>query len=147
MDHYQDDFIHCGIYLMLCKLELLVFRALVMKVFVTRQRMMDKGANKMKLREIKSALQIRSEQYRRSKYRAVFEGERKQQDEEDGEDVEEMMVEEIDEDEIECLLTTLIWKKLIQGYVAHGIACVLSSDPNKAFPPIKLCKKWWINDF
>ena len=144
MSWFEDDWIHCGIYLMLSRLELLVFRALVIKVFVTRQRMKVNGPNKIKLKEIRAALHIRNGQYRASEFGRRFEGERKGQD---AEDVEGAMVDEIDEDEIECLLSTLIHKKLVQGYVAHGIACVLSADPAKAFPPIKQCKRWWVNDF
>ena len=108
---------------------------------MTRQRMKINKFSQISLSEIKAALRIRSEQYRASAFWKRFEGERK------GPSDEEEMVNEIDEDEIECLLAALISKKLLKGYVAHETACVLSSDPNKAFPPIKACRQWWINDF
>merc|ERR550525_109454 len=104
-----------------------------------RQKMEDiKAPNKIKLKDIKAALDIRSAQYSKSKYRRSMNAD-------DDDDMD--LVDDIDEDEIECFLSTLIWKRLIGGYVAHKIACVLSSDPKKAFPPIKMCRNWYCNDF
>merc|ERR1712228_1166979 len=132
LSFYEDDFINCGIYLLMAKLELLVIRALLLQIYATKQRM--EGLDQpfaVKLSEIKKGIQIRNKQYDESQFCVRFDGEKKQNK----------------EDDIECLLSTLIYKKLIGAYVAHNTAVVISKNHNKAFPPIKNCKGWWINDF
>ena len=145
LSFYEDDFINCGIYLLMAKLELLVIRALVLQIYATKQRM--EGLDQpfaVKLSEIKKGIQIRNKQYDESQFCVRFDGEKKQNKEDD---IDRILVDEMDADEIECLLSTLIYKKLIGAYVAHNTAVVISKNHNKAFPPIKNCKGWWINDF
>jgi len=117
MDRYQDDFINADIYLLLSKLELLVFRALLQKLYLIKQRMNAAKPNQLDLTEIRMALNILRADH------------------------------DIDLDEIQCIVSTLIYKRLIAGYVAHNIAVVMSKDSSKAFPSIKQAKDWWINDF
>merc|ERR1712157_715102 len=108
---YQDDFINSGIFLLVQALELLVFRALILKIYVTKQRMVGlEQPSAVKLSEIRKGIKIQNEIYDKSKYCELFEG--KQNNDDDEEDVDRMMVEEMDEDEIECLVSTLIFKKL-----------------------------------
>ena len=144
MNFYEDDFINCGIYLLLDKLEILVFRACVQKVHFAKQRMeFEKKKNVINLGEIKKAIQIRNKQYYASEWNKMFDTEKKSNDN-DG-DIDDLLLNDIDDNEIECMLSTLIYKKLMTGYIAHNIACVMSRK--KAFPSIKTCKGWWINDF
>ena len=87
---------------------------------------------------IKSAINIKNKQYYQSRFYIQFEKNNNKniviEDEED-----------IDMDEIECILSSLIFKKLIKGYIAHQNALVLSTKI--AFPNIKDVNNWWKSDF
>merc|ERR1712176_1025471 len=121
---YQDDFINSGIFLLVQALELLVFRALILKIYVTKQRMDGlEQPSAVKLSEIRKGIQIQNEIYDKSNYYTLFEGKHNHDDEE--EDIDRMFVDEMDEDEIECLVSTLVYKKLIGAYVAHKTAVVI----------------------
>merc|ERR1712176_1504199 len=103
------------------KLDFLVMRSLLIKIYLVQQRMKMNKPHIVKLEVVLKAIAIRKKMYEQSKYFTVFGG---------GNDDEE-----IDIDELECILSTLIFKKLVKGYIAHQTAIVLSTKT--AFPPIK----------
>ena len=120
MEFYQDDFINCRIYLLMMKLDILVFRSLINKIHLVRKRMGNElklQGNKphiINLKLIKLAIEIKNKQYMKSKWYFKFDGKKDEEDEDD----------DIDMDEIECMMATLIFKKLVKGYVAHQNAVV-----------------------
>ena len=92
----------------------------------------------MQLKDIKAALKLSIKQYDNSEWKQLF-------NDNNEDDIDRELIEDIDNDEIECILSQLIYSKLIGGYVAHNTACVMSKSHEKAFPPIKTVKNWWIN--
>ena len=144
MEFYQDDFINCGVYLLMMKLDILVFRALINKIYLVRKRMGNKlqggKPHIVNLKLIKQGIEIRNQHYVKSKWYEKFEANMN----ENGNNYEEEK-EEIDMDEIECIISTLIFKKLVKGYIAHQIAVVLSAK--LAFPQIKDVPNWYKSDF
>merc|ERR1712150_191135 len=110
VDFYQDDFINCGIYLLVKKLDTLCFRSLLIKIYLVQQRMKMNKPHLIKLDVILKAIKIRKMMFRKSRYFKVFGG--------------QMDEDEVDIDELECILSTLIFKKLIKGYIAHQTAIV-----------------------
>eukprot|EP01083_Nonionella_stella_P064768 169114_1 len=137
MYYYQEDFINCGVYLLLSKLDLLVFRSLLNKIYLVRKKMCNNNGIKphvINLSFIEKAIKIRNEHYLKSKYCARYNYNDRNREHE-----------EIDRDEIECILSTLIFKKLVKGYIAHQNAIVLSTKV--AFPEIKSVQNWWKSDF
>lgn len=134
MDRYQNDFIHCGIYLLLQKLDLLVSRSVLHKAFLVQNRMGESKPHIITLSTVQRAVEIRNAQYRTSRFYRKFGG---------GDNEEADYT--VDMDEMECVLAALVFKKLVRGYVAHRNAIVLSTK--MAFPPIKSVPNWWKSDF
>ena len=139
MDFYQDDFINCGIYLLMKKLDVLCMRSLLIKIYLVQKRMNVNKPHIIKLDVILTAMDIRKRLYEKSKYFTMFGRNRMDGDDEEEDD------DDVDVDELECILSTLIFKKLIKGYIAHQTAIVLSTK--LAFPSIKDQQNWWKSDF
>ena len=129
--HYHNDFVNCGILLLLQKLDLLVLRSLVRKVYAARQRTTQKP-HIVPLALIAKAMALRNAMYVKSEWRRMFGA---------GEEEEEVW----DVDQIECMLAMLVFKKLVKGYIAHQNAIVLSTKC--AFPHVKEVHGWWKSDF
>ncbi|ETO32253.1 hypothetical protein RFI_04862 [Reticulomyxa filosa] len=172
LSHYENDFINTECYLILQRSELIVVRQLIYRVYNVRAAFLKqmgghcnfKKANMIPLKQIVYALQIMNSQYfdiyakRWCSFHSFFYVHiwrdyniyciyiyicmiflifflKKESDDT-----------YVDEDEVECLLSILISKKLLSGYVAQGKALVLGNPPD--FPHFAdiAHNEWWKTD-
>ena len=129
--HYHDDFVNCSILLLLHKLDSLVLRSLVSQVNLARQRTIQKP-HIVPIALIAKAMKVKNAMFSKSRWCLTF-----------GVEVQEEEVWDVDQ--IECVLATLVFKKLVKGYIAHQNAIVLSTKC--AFPHVKEVHGWWKSDF
>jgi hypothetical protein len=102
LEEFQEFFIRKGIFLILEKLKIFVFRNLVRKVHQYNAKTLTEKQNLLHLTVLQSALRVHGEQ--------------------------------MDDDELECLLANLIYNNYLKGYIAHK-RCVVVAKVNP-FPKL-----------